>query len=339
MSVATRAIPEGIRITKVGLWYILITLIVAVAATNTGNNSLYMVWAAMLGALVVSGVLSRQNVRCLAVSLEPPPEVFAKRPFAVRYRLTNRGRLLPRWFLLFNVARQGPPWLLPYLPCGGTGRGEVEVMLPRRGRHRLDAVHLSSIFPFGLFSKGARYPLDVEVLVYPELFPASHEEPAEAGDLGSEPIRRRGWGHELHSLRRFRQGDDPRSIHWKQTARTGRMIVMEREAEESRRLSVILDNGVGVLEDEAAQERFERLVSEAATAAVDALGRGWEVELVTRERRLPFAGGARQRLRLLEALALVEPVPRASERLTGSDPRAPQLRLGPNALAERREAS
>lgn len=323
-----RPIPEGIRITKVGLWYILITLVVAIAATNTGNNALYMVWAVMLATLVVSGVVSRQNVRGLTIELTPPDEVFANRPFALRFNLRNRGRLWPRWFLLLNVVRTGQPWLLPYLPRGGKGKGELELSLPRRGRHRLRAVHVSSLFPFGLFRKGARYPVEAEVLAFPELFPAASTRLEHSGDFGSDSVRRSGWGHELHSLRRFRQGDDPRGIHWKQTARTGNLIFTEREAEESRRLSILFDNGVGELADAASAERFERLVSEAATTAVDHLLRGFEVELVSRDAVVPFGGGPRQRLKILETLALIEAVPRQSVPLSGSDPRAPQLRLG-----------
>src|SRR5687767_9120055 len=49
---AVRAtVPEGIRITKVGLWYVLLTVLVGAAATNTGNNALYLVLAAMLALL------------------------------------------------------------------------------------------------------------------------------------------------------------------------------------------------------------------------------------------------------------------------------------------------
>ncbi len=73
--------------------------------------------------------------------------------------------------------------------------------------------------------------------------------------------------------------------------------------------------------------RFERLVSEAATAAVDHLARGYEVELVTRDRSLAFAGGPRQRLAVLEALALVQPRALTAEPLQSADPRVPQLRV------------
>ncbi len=125
----------------------------------------------------------------------------------------------------------------------------------------------------------------------------------------------------------FRAGDDPRSIHWKQTARTGRLIFMEREVEESRRLSIVFDNAVGRLPDDAARSRFEHLVSEAATAGLDYLERGFEVELVTRDAVLPFAAGARQRFALLETLALLEPRPRTVEALHHEPGGAPQLRL------------
>ena len=324
-----RAVPEGIRITKVGLWFVLLTLVVAIAATNTGNNALYMVLAVMLGALVVSGVASRENVRRLEVELEGPDEVFANRAFAVPFTLKSRSRFLPRWFLLFSVARSGQPLLIPFLPRRGRSVGKVEMLLPTRGRHSYPYAHISSLFPFGFFTKGVRYPVSLEMLVFPEIFPAAAAPPQGTSPQGEDHSRRSGWGHDLHALRVFRRGDDPRGIHWKQTARTGQLIYMERETERSRRLSILFDNAVGALTDPALLARFERLVSEAATSALDHLARGYAVELVTRDLTLDFAGGARQRLRILEALALVVPaamVPGA-EPLLSADSRAPELRV------------
>lgn len=324
----TRPVPEGIRITKVGLWYVLFTVIVSIAATNTGNNALYMVLALMLGVLVASGLLSRQNVRGLEVVLEAPGEIYANRPFHLHFRLRNRGGWLPRWLLLFSVSRKGRPLLVPYLPRRGHGVGDAELILPRRGRVSLEAVHVSSLFPFGFFRKGVRYPVELPLLVYPEIFPAASSHIRSSGTVGEEPTHRAGRGHELYTLRGFRHGDDPRGIHWKQTARTGDMVFMEREAETGRRLAILFDNGVGKLVDDSEQQRFERLVSEAATAAVDYLARGYLVELVSRDGVVGFGRGRRQRHALLEALALVKPVERSREALRSSDPSAPQLRLG-----------
>jgi uncharacterized protein (DUF58 family) len=327
-------VPERIRPTKVGFWFIVCAVLVGVAATNTGNNALYIVLALMLGLLVVSGIVSRHNLRRLAFELSPPEETYAKRPFHVRVVVRNESRWVPRWLLVVSLADQGQPLLVPYLPRAGRSRGYLEMMLPRRGRHRLEWAHVGSIFPLGFFHKGLRYRVGMELLVYPELYPAAATPPVLSGQRGEGIVERVGWGHDLHSLREFQQGDDPRRIHWKKSARTGNLIYTQREAEEGQRLSILFDNAVGELADEAAQARFERLVSEAATAAVDYLRQGYEVELVTRDRRLGFASGRLQRQSILEALALVAPLPRDVHPLRGSGGAGLELRLAMDAERE-----
>lgn len=322
-----RSTPEGIRITTVGLWFVLLSFLVAVAATNTGNNALYTVLALMFSVLIVSGVLSRQNVRALAVELAAPGEIFANRPFSVGFRLESHGRLMARWFLLVSLARESRPLLIPYLPKRGRSAGSIDTLLPARGRHRFPFVHVGSLFPFGFFRKGERYRVDLEVLVFPELFEGGGVRTAGTVDQGQDTARKVGRGPGLHSLRGFRQGDDPRGIHWKQSARTGGLVFMEREAEESRRLSIVFDNAVGTLPDATAERRFERLVSEAATSALDGLARGFEVELVTRDGKTPYGTGARQRLAFLESLALVAPRPKSGEPLVPSDLRCRMVRF------------
>jgi len=323
-----RGVPEGIRITRVGLWFVLFTVIVGVAATNTGNNALYLVLSAMLSALVVSGVVSRWNVRRLRVAVEPPGELFARRPTLIGFSVENASRLLPRWLLLVSFAIEGPWRLIPVLARGRAARGSIEMLFPRRGRRRIVAAHVATLFPLGLFRKGMRYPLGLEVLVYPELFPPGEIEIAPSGLQGDRSASLPGWGHELYSLRGFRQGDDPRSIHWKKSAQMRDLVFQERESEETLRLSILLENGVGRFAGEAESERFERLVSEAATAAWDYLERGYEVELVTRSRRIGFGKGARHRAAILTELALVDAAPASRAPLVGGDSGALQLRLG-----------
>jgi len=173
-----------------------------------------------------------------------------------------------------------------------------------------------------------RYRLGLEYLAYPELLNEERDLLEGLGREGEESSRTVGWGHEILSLRGFRPGDDPRSIHWKQSARTGRLIFMERELERGQKISIVLDNGVGELKVAADRDRFERLVSEAATAAVRYLDGGFDVELVTRDRVIPFSRGTAHRYRILEELALIEVRPRAGAGdLAGSDPRAQRLEL------------
>lgn len=319
--------PEGIRITRVGFWFVVFSVVVAIAATNTGNNALYLVVAAMLALLVVSGLVSRANLRGLSIDLDIPNETYASRPFRVHLDIESRARLFPRWLIICSLSHGKEEHFVPFLAPGRHARGSVDLMVPRRGRHPVKHAHLWSVFPLGFFRKGLRYGLDREVLVYPELFPEGtgvQEQGAQHGESGTD---RRGWGQELHSLREFRRGDDPRNIHWKRSASSGSLVFMEREAEDGRRLSIVFDNGIGRLDDEQDERRFERLVSEAATAAHQYLRAGFEVELVTRAGSLEFGTGAAHRRRVLEHLALIGAVAPGRSSLRGSDPHAPELRL------------
>jgi uncharacterized protein (DUF58 family) len=310
-------VPEGIRPTKVGIWFVVLTLLIGVAATNTGNNALYMVVALMLAALIVSGVLSRNDVRKVVVDVEPPDEIFAQSPAAFDVAITNRSRLLPRWLLLVSFSDHAPTLLCPSLPRGSGHRAVVELEFPRRGLHRIDAVHLATLFPFGLFRKGMRQRLDREVLVFPRLAPGAHLVRRSTSAIGETQDHRAGWGHDLHSLRVLRPGDDPRRIHWKQTARTGSLIFMERQAERSRRITVVLDNALDPARGAAGAAELEVRISEAAAAALAYLQAGFEVELVTRTERIGFGTGVRQRRRILETLALLPAAGAAVEPLTG----------------------
>lgn len=317
-----KAVPEGIRITKVGLWYILLAVLVALPAANTGNNALYMVEACLLSLLVVSGVTSRQNLRRVDIELVPPGEVYAQQPFSLRYTIEHKGWFWDRRLLLIAGVGEGKPELVPYLPRKHRQDGLLELTANRRGVLQVPYLHLSSIYPLGLFRKGMRYRVDLELLVYPQLLPAEDYLVRGGGPGGEHSSRKPGSGQELLTLRAFRQGDDRRGIHWKQSARTGELIYMETEAEKGQRVSLLLDNGVGKLQSDEVRERFELAISEAATAADHFLGKGYEAELITRAEVIGFGHGPGHRRRILEALALLATEEASQNPLVGSDPDA-----------------
>ena len=67
----------------------------------------------------------------------------------------------------------------------------------------------------------------------------------------------------IYGVREFREGDDPRRIHWRSTARRGALIVSEWRAEQGRQAVLVLGRGVAAGAPAAAD--FERAVSAAAT--------------------------------------------------------------------------
>ncbi len=94
---ARRVAGAGIRdafdydVTKVGIAYVVIVLLIGIAALNTGNNLLYIIVAAMLAAIMVSGFASALVLRDLELDVRLPEHVFAGRPCWVESFCGTRG--------------------------------------------------------------------------------------------------------------------------------------------------------------------------------------------------------------------------------------------------------
>lgn len=82
-------------VTKEGLVYLGIILIIGVAALNTGNNLLFIVVSAMLAAIVVSGVASAGELRGLELEVMLPEHTFAGEAVLARVTLRNTRKWLP----------------------------------------------------------------------------------------------------------------------------------------------------------------------------------------------------------------------------------------------------
>ena len=82
-------------VTRAGIFYVVITLLIGIAALNTGNNLLYIIVAAMLAAIVVSGFASALVLRNLELDVRLPEHVFAMRPVLGRIIVRNPRRWLP----------------------------------------------------------------------------------------------------------------------------------------------------------------------------------------------------------------------------------------------------
>src|SRR5215471_14912547 len=320
----THLIPDWeIRITNFGLGYILMSLVVAIGATNTGNNGLYLVLAAMLAAMSVSGVVSRRNVRGVSCEIEPIGDVFATRPALLRVRLRNEMKTTTAQAIFFvHEGLPGPLWIDPLKP-GERREILVEGVFPNRGIVRRPDAGLLSRFPLGLFRKYRRASLRGEIVVYPlPETSALPEVPPEDAHGGRPHPRRRGGGSDIRTLRDFVPGDDPRDLHWKQSARMRRWIVRERDAERDRVVVFVIDNGLSDPADPASLEAFERAISRCAAQAILLLSRGGEAGFHARGVKVPASSGRMQRARILEALARLEPVA-----LQGAPP-FPPLRRG-----------
>ncbi|PYX07042.1 MAG: hypothetical protein DMG88_15965 [Acidobacteria bacterium] len=95
--VATSRVRDAVDydVTPVGIIYVVTVLLIGIAALNTGNNLLYIIVAAMLAAVLISGIASAAMLRDLEVELRLPDHVFAGTAFSGAIVLRNRRRWAP----------------------------------------------------------------------------------------------------------------------------------------------------------------------------------------------------------------------------------------------------
>src|SRR5579884_3319729 len=91
------ALELGMRqqITRAGLLFAAASVAVGVAAFISANNLLFLVLAAMMATLLVSGFISRLSLAGLEVDFLFPEHVCADRPMQARVAVRNMKSLMP----------------------------------------------------------------------------------------------------------------------------------------------------------------------------------------------------------------------------------------------------
>ncbi|HOV50100.1 MAG TPA: DUF58 domain-containing protein [Candidatus Cryosericum sp.] len=293
------------RLTRSGLLLFLAIVSIGAVAVNSGNNLLYLVFSALLSFLILSGILSVLNLQHVQVSLDAAGDVVAGQPSVLVLHVRAAGRfplffaqVQPRLDVTTSVVE------VPYIP-GGTGQELTSTFtVPRRGRITGATVTLSSAFPFGIVEMRRELAAAGELVVYPAVRPVEVRVQTGEGEHRLEQSRAGGDG-DFFSLRRYRAGDDARSIDWKAWARSGMPYVVEREARYLRETVVYLETARSAWPDDAA---FETAVTKVASALTQAFEAGDALALA-----LPgqFVHGRDRRAwqEAMELLADVQPSP------------------------------
>ena len=274
------------RLTREGIVYMVAILAVAFPALNTGNNLLFMMLGCLLAGILISGVLSQMVLAGIELRLELPEHVFAGQSVSALTELVNRKQSLPSFSLrLVSVPVKSKggdsgmgailttPIYFPFVPKQQTVQQRVDMIFPRRGVYRQDALGLQTKFPFGFFEKTRRVDSPMEVVVYPAIESSREFHdilPLVTGELESFL---RGQGHDLYSIRDYQSSDSARHVDWKASAKTGMLQVREFAREDERRVLLVFDPSIAVPLPDSAQQNsgqnaaFERAVSMCASIA------------------------------------------------------------------------
>jgi uncharacterized protein (DUF58 family) len=182
----------------------------------------------------------------------------------------------------------------------------------KRGHLMCLGTRLASKYPFGLLARFRTVVDKRPVMIYPALGNlVAHMLPANRQNdfqMGQTQPKYRGTSEEFYALREYRAGDNPRLIHWKRTARIGRLIVREMSQYSPHRLTVILDTFLAE-KHPAKLLLFEHMVSFTATVLCHSLERGFRAGLVCSgvpPFMVPPVAGREAQHRILRTLSAVE---------------------------------
>jgi uncharacterized protein (DUF58 family) len=316
--------------------YLVGVLVLSLAAVNTGNNLLFIILAALLATIAVSGIVSRNSLKQVALSLQLPENVFAGEHVSIKISVRNLKRIFPSFSIrvedpevnrnksLFfrlkkrlrsrsaasggadddrTMLRQAA--YFPILRAGET-RSELTVQsFPNRGIFHLDGFWISTRFPFGFFLRGERVGAKGEVLVYPRIQKISsffHLLPFLPGHLEGLHV---GQGENLFSIRKYEDSESARLIDWKATAKTGELMAREHARDEESKFCLILDTRVSQKSLPGLNEKFERAVSLSASIAAHFLEQGAGMEFLTPNEYVPRGTGIDHLYRVLRSLAVI----------------------------------
>jgi len=291
-----------LKVNFLGYIYIGFTLLIGIAAVNTGNNILYILLSFLLSLMGISSFVALYNLRGLKFRFIPSSEVWCCKENPFRVVIFNKKKLPS--FLLKFIFPSKEELFSPFITR--ITQGKVFIKPNKRGIYKIDEVIVESDFPFGLFTRRKILRPNIEILVFPQ--PKEIKIPH--GLKNSKTFREDKeptWGNNF--LKKSLIGDTVESIkeyhneplnliHWKAYAKSKRLYAKDLTGEELLH-SIIID-----LEKIPAADWEER-ISYATYLILYYLKKGFAVGLKYKEYYFEPKRDSKHKKKLLTFLAKI----------------------------------
>ncbi|MFC6022197.1 DUF58 domain-containing protein [Plantactinospora solaniradicis] len=290
------------RLTRRGVAVLVVAVPLLAFGLWGGYPLLRALGAVLLGAVLAAVLLTIRRLRVEVRRSVYPDRVERGAPALASLRVRNPGGGRRAGFLATDVA--GSTIRTVRFRALGPGAEAVrhyELPTGTRGRLTVGPLVLHRADPFGLAHGELRAGGTATLWVHPRQLPARapvagyprhhHDGPSTDGALRGSV--------DLLDVREYLPGDEVRHLHWKATARTGRLMVRDLADPEQPRFTLLLDTRSEAL----TAERFEEAVDLAASLLGVSARAGQHTRLVTSSGLdLPTPGGAPAVRRLLDEL-------------------------------------
>ena len=239
------------RINRRGVVLVAAGLVLYYLAWQSLVGWFYIANAVVWGLVLVNFAVPWWNLRGLRATRrlpkKTPQDIFEGDTVQVDVELTNPGRT-PRF--LFTIVERCPlaspgqeakRFLVGVVPPRSSVAASYTEPCYQRGQFRFSPLVMESSAPFGLFRARRSVQAPVRVVVYPQVFPfqgiQTTSSPTEGRSLPT-PARHAG---EFRGSREYQPGDSPRSVHWRSSARQGRLMVKEYDRSPETQVTVAFD--------------------------------------------------------------------------------------------------
>lgn len=225
-----------------------------VAGLLLGRPSLVLL-GALLGGIAFVGITVPSALATKAeqnLQAENPTE---GESFRASVSATNEGRrtYLAEWkFQLPDTARikDGQSRGLFVLPKGQPWELSFELEMLLFGLHELGPLSLRIWDPFGFMALETTVGEADDVSVYPRrgaMKQPVNDAKQKRAMIGRYEVSQPGKGFEFFGLRDYQQGDQPRDINWKASARADDLIVNQQERETNAEIVIFVDTRADTL--------------------------------------------------------------------------------------------
>ncbi|MEZ6124567.1 MAG: DUF58 domain-containing protein [Planctomycetaceae bacterium] len=239
-----------------GMAYLGIMLVLAVGALLGQRNMPLLLFGMMAGPFIVNGWIVYGMLDGISLRRHAPRRASVGEFVSVELEVHNGKKLLTSRMLdvrdrieavpaVRGVPEQEGSVTFVQVPAGEHRTGRYQVRFANRGRYRLGPIRVSSQFPLGIGERGQGLADTADLIVHPEigrLRPAWNRRKKELTESSRRQRAQLGlFDDEFHRIREFRPNDNPRSVHWRSTARRGQLMVREFEQHRQADSLILLD--------------------------------------------------------------------------------------------------
>ena len=245
----------------------------AIALVNHGVFPLFLMWFC-LALLLVSLVYAIFSLQGVTVRRAAYGRAVAGQMLSLPLKISNRSR----WKTQALVVQEKMAFTLegtdiqaiPSVASHSELFFDRKVLPIRRGEYPLDILVLRSGDPAGLFRSERRFRISGSLVVYPpaEQLSDLNLHQFESLSLASgRPVTATGVSQDFFGVREYAPSDGMRFIHWKSSARFGRLMVKEFERVSVTSVAILLDADKESVND-SEWSNLEYLIRVAASICV-----------------------------------------------------------------------